>query len=190
MPDDTDRSEDSTPPRALLVVAAALALTLAAAAAVIGLVYGSEPEDERAGDGSALAVPGVPAPDADTQACGSVLDATPDRLPIDGDGDDTADRRELAEPAPPATTAWGLDDPIVLRCGVEQPGELAPDSPLRAVNGVEWLPVEGAGSHTWYAVDRGVYIALTVPDSAGTGPLQVMSETIDGTLDARPVEVE
>jgi hypothetical protein len=36
-------------------------------------------------------------------------------------------------------------------------------------------------------VDREVYAALTVPDTAGTGPLQEISDTVAAKLPARPL---
>ncbi|MDV6013482.1 DUF3515 domain-containing protein [Haloechinothrix sp. LS1_15] len=183
----SDRTPDTAaPPRALVAVAAALGLVLVVGAAIIGLTAGSG-EDDAAGGDERLAVPEVPAPEAGAEACDRLLRALPEELPA---GDEDLTRRELADPAPPATVGWGLANPVILRCGLEQPAELEPDSPLRAVDGVEWLPVEGEGSHTWYAVDRAAYIALTVPDAAGTGPLQLISEIIDETLEPVAVEVD
>ena len=46
------------------------------------------------------------------------------------------------------------------------------------ISKVNWLPIEGDGATTWYTVDRPVYVALTIPDDAGTGVVQEMSETI------------
>lgn len=72
---------------------------------------------------------------------------------------------------------------MVLRCGLDRPAELTPDTQaLRAVTGVQWLPVESESSTTWFVVDRPVYVALTVPNEAGTGPLQEISALIGRTL--------
>jgi hypothetical protein len=89
-------------------------------------------------------------------------------------------RLVLAEPAPPAAAAWAGDrgEPVIMRCGLVKPQELQPGVQLRTVDKVNWLPIEGDGASTWYTVDRPVYIALTIPDDAGTGVVQEMSETI------------
>lgn len=176
------RAETGAPPRPVLFVAAVLVLALAITAAVFGL--NSDTEQPLPHPGSApLALVPVPAPAANAPACGAVLRAVPDTLRTHGVH---LPRRELAAPAPAATVAWGAE-PIVLRCGLPRPAELTPTSALRVVNGVQWLRVPGAGSATWYVVDRDVYAALTVPASAGTGPLQTVSDTISATLPPRPL---
>ena len=105
-------------------------------------------------------------------------------------GTDMLPRRELAAPAPLATVAWGdaKHDPVVLRCGLERPGELTPTSQLRVISDVQWLQVPGSGSSTWFVVDRAVYVALTVPYDAGTGPLQDVSTTVRDLLPKQPVK--
>jgi hypothetical protein len=171
-----------------------LATALAATVAVLGLVLSpgeserSEPERDGSGDDPTgpLALVTIPAPDADSAACRDLVGAAPERLKSSGE---QLSRRELAEPAPPATLAWG-GDPIVLRCGLDRPPELTRSSTLRAIDEVQWLPVPGDGSTTWYAVDREVYVALTVPDTAGTGPLQTVSRTIADVLPAVPLDFE
>lgn len=163
----------------VLVTAAALAVALAVAVAVVALTLRSaEPEA-----GPLPLVP-VPAPAAGSPACATLLSAVPTELTSNGS---SLKVRELAAPAPPATVAWGTADPLVLRCGLNRPAELTPTAALRLVNGVQWLQVPGDGASTWYVVDRDVYAALTVPDSAGTGPLQQISDTVAAKLPPRPL---
>lgn len=168
------------PPRRLIVAAAVVAVILAAAVAVVGGLVRTASQPST----GPLAVPSVPAPQANSQACTALLDALPAQLTSKGT---TLARRELAAPAPAATMAWGESDPVVVRCGLERPPELTPTSQLQSVSGVQWLPVSGDGSSTWYVVDRPVYVALTVPDSAGTGPLQEVSSTIGEKLSPEPL---
>jgi Protein of unknown function (DUF3515) len=165
------------PPRRLILLATALVVVLAASIAAIALLSPSNEETQT----GPLALVSVPAPDAGTPQCAKLLAALPAELNSKGTG---LARRELAAPAPPATVAWGKPDALVLRCGLERPPELTPTTQLRLVSGVQWLPVEGQGSSTWYVVDRDVYVALTVPDSAGTGPLQQISDTVAAALPA------
>jgi hypothetical protein len=167
------------PPRVVLVTAAALAVALAVAVAVFALTKGSE--EPSAGP---LPLVPVPAPSAATPACKTLLGAVPSELTSNGA---QLSLRALAEPAPPSTVAWGTDDPLVLRCGLDRPPELTPTAQLRLVNGVQWLQVPGEGASTWYVVDREVYSALTVPDSAGTGPLQQISDAVAAKLPPRPL---
>ena len=168
------------PPRFLIVIAAATAIGLAVAVAVLGLSSptGQPADTEPTGPRPLPLVP-VPAPQALGQPCTELLSAVPGELVSSGR---SLARRELAAPAPAATAGWGEGDPVVLRCGLDRPPELVPTAQLRVVNGVQWLPVPGSGSATWFVVDREVYVALTVPDSAGTGPLQQVSDTIAATL--------
>ncbi|SFW91602.1 DUF3515 domain-containing protein [Amycolatopsis australiensis] len=175
MPD----SDTGAPPKVVLVIAATLAVALAATVAVFALTQGrARPEA-----GPLPLVP-VPAPEAGSPGCTALLGAVPTELTSNGSA---LKLRELANPAPPATVAWGTDDPVVLRCGLNRPPELTQTAPLRVVNGVQWLQVSGEGASTWYVVDREVYAALTVPDSAGTGPLQQLSDTVAAKLPAKPL---
>lgn len=122
----------------------------------------------------------VDAPDAGSPGCAKLIAALPPSLTS---GSASLRRLPLAEPAPPATAAWGAgDDPVVLRCGLARPAELTETSALREISGVKWLPVSGDGRSTWYVVDRAIFIALTVPGNAGTGPLQEISETVGKSL--------
>lgn len=175
-----DRETTGAPPRRLIVAAAVVAVALAAGIAVLGIVVRP---DEPPTTGP-LALPSVPAPQANSPDCVKLLAALPAELTSKGA---KLTRRELAPPAPAATVAWGDPDAIVLRCGLDRPPELTPATELRVVSGVQWLPVEGQGASTWYVVDRPVYVALTVPDSAGTGPLQEITGTVATALPAAPL---
>jgi hypothetical protein len=131
-----------------------------------------------------LALVPVEAPHAGSAGCVALLGGLPAELTS---GEKVLATLPLAEPAPPATRAWGApaSDPVVLRCGLTRPPELTATSRLREISGVRWLPVTGSGAATWYVVDRDVYLALTVPNDAGTGPLQEVSEAVRAILPAR-----
>lgn len=127
----------------------------------------------------------VDAPGANTPSCTGLLAKLPDSLPNSGPA---LPRRPIAKPAPPAVAAWGdLAQPVVLRCGVARPEELTPTSETLTVSGVRWLQVNGTDSATWYAVDRPVYIALTLPGGLSTGPIQEVSSIIGATLPPTPL---
>ncbi|PXY27058.1 DUF3515 domain-containing protein [Prauserella muralis] len=175
-------TETGAPPRALIIAAAVLAVALAAAVAVLGLLSSSG--EDSPDEPGPLPLVSIPAPQADSRTCAALIDAAPAELESAGR---QLQRRELAKPAPPATLAWGLDNPVVLRCGLDRPPELTRTSSLRQINGVRWLEVPGEGSSTWYVVDRPVYAALTVPADAGTGPLQQISDTVAATLKQTPL---
>ncbi|MCV7102338.1 DUF3515 domain-containing protein, partial [Mycobacterium palustre] len=81
----------------------------------------------------------------------------------------------------------------VLRCGLDRPAEFVVGSPIQVVDRVQWFEVTsgpqsgGDGRSTWYAVDRSVYVALTLPPGSGPTPIQQISEVIDRALAAVPI---
>ncbi|WP_063000310.1 DUF3515 domain-containing protein [Nocardia mikamii] len=178
-------SDDSgqQPHPALIATAVALPVALIVVVLVIAAM------SRQSADREPLALGSVPAPAASSQDCTTLLAALPESL-----GDDYT-RSELAQPAPPATAAWQLldgSDPIVLRCGLDRPLEFTKASALQVVNGVNWFEVRdqtsGVTSGTWYAVDRGTYIAVTMPAKAGPSPLQEISNTIAKSVPAKPLD--
>lgn len=177
--------------RVTLFVAAGFAAVLVVGVIIASQVVGG-PETDAAAPTTTpsenvrtgpLALAGVEAPDAAAPECAKLVDALPAKLPSKGA---ELARLTLADPAPPAAAAWAGDrgEPVVVRCGLPKPAEYAPTAQLREVSKVTWLPVEGDGASTWYTVDRAVYVALTIPDDAGTGVVQEMSETIAKVLPA------
>jgi hypothetical protein len=178
-------------PRPLLAVALGLPALLAAGVAAVGLFLGAggkdDPADPTADRSGPVALVPVPAPKAESDECKALLSALPMQLLSNGA---TLPRRELASPAPAGALAWGdaKHEPIVLRCGLDRPGELNSSSALRLISDVNWLEVSQGDSATWYVVDRSVYVALTVPSDAGTGPLQDISTTIRDSLAKGPVD--
>lgn len=174
---DTDAA---APPRLLIAVAAGLAIALAVVVAIIGLTSGDPGDDAgTAGPQPALPLPAVDAPDAGSPACAKLTAKLPDAV---ASGGADLQRRKLAEPAPEAAAAWGEKDPVVLRCGVRKPQELTKTSKLLQADGVSWFQAAGPGSTTWYAVDRPVYVALTVPADSGTGVVQDISKAVRAAM--------
>lgn len=183
-------SEQQPLSRVTLFVAAGLAAVLVVGVIIASQVLGGGDSDEAAPTTAPsaartgpLALAGVDAPDAGAPECTKLADSLPAKLPSKGK---ELARLPLADPAPPAAAAWAGDrgEPVVLRCGLPKPAEYAPTAQLREVSKVNWLPVEGEGASTWYTVDRAVFVALTIPDDAGTGVLQEMSDTIAKVLPA------
>lgn len=190
----TGQRAPSSLPRPVLAAIVAMPLLLAVIAAIIALVAGRG-TDGGPGDGtvlpaagadSPLVLPAVPAPAAGSPECAALVAALPARLQS---GPEQLDRRPLATPSPTGAAAWGVQHTVVLRCGLDRPVELTPTAGLLEVNGVRWLRLPGQdATSTWVAVDRPVYVALTLPDNSGTGPLQDVSNAIGATMAARPVE--
>jgi Protein of unknown function (DUF3515) len=173
----SDRQQSLTtdgPPRALLIAAIAVA-TAAAAAVLVVAVLMRQPKAPQP-----VAIPAMPAPQATTPECQKMLAAMPQQL-----GD--YQRATLAEPAPGAA-AWQAptSEPVVLRCGLDRPAEFVVGAAIQVVNAVQWFEVPG-GRGTWFAVDRPVYVALTLPQGSGPTPIQQVSDVISQTMPAVPI---
>jgi uncharacterized protein DUF3515 len=171
----SDSSSDG-PPRALLIAAVAVAVAAVAAVLVIAAVR-QLPEQLRP-----VPIVSVPAPQADSPQCSALMAALPNEL-----GDYR--RAEAAQPAPKSAAAWQTSpdaDPVILRCGLERPAEFVVGSPLQVVDGVSWFEVTDADRSTWFAVDRPVYIALTLPTGSGPTPIQQISDATANAMPARP----
>jgi hypothetical protein len=167
-------AESDGPPRAALIAA----LVLAVGVVVVVLAIAATRKHT-----APAVVAAVPAPHAQDAACQKLVDALPQRL-----GD--YNRAALAQPAPAGAAAWqpaGTGDPVVLRCGLERPTDFVIGSPLQQVDKVQWFQVSQDQRSTWYAVDRGIYVALTLPPGSGPTPIQQLSELIDRIMPARPI---
>lgn len=71
-------------------------------------------------------------------------------------------RQRPVRSATPYAAAWG-EPPVVLRCGVARPAALAADSYLLGVSGVTWFQESVPGATVWTAVDRAVYVEVSIP---------------------------
>ena len=192
-----------------MLVALALPLLLAVAVAAVGIV-GRVQGVERAGLGDTgdtgptaaaapetgpLALVPVDAPDASGPECTALLAALPAELPAElPAAGGVLPPRPLADPAPAGTRAWAAAPrPAVLRCGLTRPAELTPTSTLLEVNGVRWLRLDDgvpdAVIVSYVAVDRPVYVVLTTPTAAGSGPLQAVADVLRQTMDTTDVIV-
>lgn len=177
---------DSTdgPPRALLI--AALAVAVLAVGAVLAVAA------TRRTPMSPVAIAAVPAPQAGAPQCRSLLATLPERL-----GDYT--RAETVDPVPEGAAAWRSPettgaDPVIMRCGLDRPAEFIVGTPLQVVDDVQWLRLSDPDTgdsdsrrSTWVAVDRAVYVAITLPDGSGPTPIQTLSEVIARTMPAMPI---
>lgn len=166
-------------PRWVLAIAISLPTLLVIAVIVAAVVLRSQ------GSGP-LALTPVPAPEARSASCERLLSALPEEL--DGGDAGELDRRTIAAPAPAGTAAWGAPA-VVLRCGLQRPVELTPTSRLLEISGVQFLELPGPTSSTWVVVDRPVYVAVTLPASVGSGPLQQIAAAVRETLPRRDVDV-
>jgi hypothetical protein len=164
------------PPKALLIAAAVVAAGAIVAILVVAALRQSPPTPQ------AVPIASVPAPKGDSAECKTLLDALPQQL-----GD--YKRAPAAQPAPPGAAAWKADgEPVILRCGLDRPAEFVIGSPLQVVDAVQWFELADQGRSTWFAVDRAVYVALTLPQGSGPTPIQEISDVIAKSLPAKPID--
>jgi hypothetical protein len=171
-----DAETPDGPPRALLIAAIVVAVGAIIGILVVAVVRQSPPGQQT------VAIASVPAPKADSAECRALLGALPEQL-----GDYR--RAAAAQPTPSGAAAWTADgEPIILRCGLDRPAEFVVGSPLQVVDAVQWFELADQGRSTWFAVDRPVYVALTLPQGSGPTPIQVMSDVIAKSLPAKPID--
>ena len=183
--DSSAQTEATREQRHPAVIATAIALPVALVVGVLvaAIAVNRSPVQDP------VALGPVDSPDAASEQCTSLLDALPENL-----GDYT--RAELADPAPVGVRAWVSAEenaePVVLRCGLPRPIGFDVAAPLQVINGVQWFEVSGADdgidASTWFVVDRGVYVALTIPGDSGPTPLQDASSAVSDALPQQPLD--
>lgn len=167
------------------VIATAIALPVAL---VVGVLVAAVAVD-RSPVHDPVALGPVDSPEAAGQECANLVDALPSDL-----GDYS--RAELADPAPVGVRAWVSAEenaePVVLRCGLPRPVGFDVAAPLQLVDDVQWFEVsgedDGIDATTWFVVDRGVYVALTIPGDSGPTPLQDVSTAVADALPPQPLD--
>jgi hypothetical protein len=108
------------------------------------------------------------------EACPALMES----LPTDLIGDPS--RRVDSDS--PFAYAWGEPE-IVLVCGVDRPaGWVAGVSALQ-INGVQWyVDTTDPEINVWTAVDRPVYVQVTVPSSMDAAPVTALTKAIAEAL--------
>jgi hypothetical protein len=118
------------------------------------------------------------APPSDAAAegpCAQVLSVLPVQLgPL-------TPRAVHTTPDSPNVVAWG-DPPIVLRCGVARPAGFVPTSDVYNVGNVYWLAVKQKSATVWTAIDRAVYLEVTVPAQQPYMPLPIIGAKLASKL--------
>mgnify|MGYP002628056406 CR=1 FL=1 len=169
------------PPRPWLIAALVLAVGAVVAVLVVATVL------QRPATQNPVVIATAPAPQADSPECRALTTALPERL-------GEYSRAPVREPAPTGTAAWQAEngsEAIILRCGLDRPLEFVVGTPVQMVDAVQWFRVAdgaGEGRSTWFAVDRPVYVALTLPAGSGPTPIQTISTTIAQALPATTVD--
>jgi hypothetical protein len=177
----TDDSTDG-PPRGVLIAAIVLVVVVIVGVLVVVATKVAVPTPQP------VAIAAAPAPKADGEACRELMNVLPETL-----GDYR--RAKAVDPVPAGAAAWQPDsggEPVILRCGLDRPVDFVSSSPLQVVDEVNWFQagsdVADTGRTTWIAVDRPVYVALTLPDGSGSTPIQLISRALAGAMTATPLD--
>lgn len=174
----TQPDEHDGPPRSLIIAAVGVAV----AAVIVLLTFAAT--RQAAPPDKPVAIAAAPAPQADSPPCRALMEALPEQL-----GDYR--RAQAVEPVPAGAAAWQADpdaDAVILRCGLDRPVDFVVGTPLQVVDEVQWFEVKAYGTSTWFAVDRGTYVALTLPPESGPTPIQLISKAIARTMPAQPLD--
>ena len=123
-----------------------------------------------------VAVPAPPSSAAAARGCPAVISHLPVVL--------AGRQSRPAQSVSPYVAAWG-DPPIVLRCGVPRPVAFVRTSSLTVVNGVQWLAERRPGAVLWTAVDREVYVEVSVPAAYTSAAVVDLSGALTQALPAR-----
>lgn len=180
-PRETDPAGRARPVATPVVVAAIIIPLVLLAGALLWVRTIGDEASEAAATEPYTAVP-LPAPGAETEACMTLIEELPPTL---GEANQVA----LTEPAPPGTAAYRMPDaePVVVRCGLPAPPSFVVGVGLQAVNDVQWFnepdPDPAVTSSTWVAVDRPEFVAVTLPEGSGTGPIQDLSDALTSSMD-------
>lgn len=187
-------SKSDGPPRPLLIAALIVAVGAVVALLAVAAVL------QRPAAQPPIVIAAAPAPQGESPECNALTAALPDRL-------GEYSRAPVMEPAPAGTAAWRAEDrdeALILRCGLDRPLDFVVGAPVQVVDAVQWFrmadraqtgegpetgngPETGKGRSTWFAVDRPVYVALTLPAGSGPTPIQAISEAIARVLPSAPV---
>ncbi|GAA3956938.1 DUF3515 domain-containing protein [Gordonia caeni] len=121
---------------------------------------------------SATPVDSYAASDEDTDRCPQLIGELPETF---GDyADKTVDGNTVR------WTTEGSTEPLVFRCGVARPEDLAPTSALQVIHPTQWFitDTEEARGQAYVLVDRRPYVAVWVPAGAGNAPLTDISALV------------
>jgi hypothetical protein len=85
----------------------------------------------------------------------------------------------------PFAYAWG-DPPVVLICGVDRPAGWVVGKSAIQINGVQWyVDTDDPDTTVWTAVDRPVYVQVTLPATVDSAPVTALTTQIAQALPYR-----
>lgn len=169
-------------PVSTAVAVAAIAIPLILLVVTLFMVRGIGDNAAEAAATEPVTAVDLPAPGAESQECLALVEALPESI-------GEAKRVVFQEPAPRGAAAYRMPDaePVVVRCGLPAPPTFTVGTSIQEVNGVQWFnesdPDPAVTASTWVAVDRSQYVAVTLPDGSGTGPIQDLSNALVENLD-------
>jgi hypothetical protein len=140
---------------------------------------GPAPQPPATATAAALGPVSVPAPPSSAAAargCPAVISHLPVLL--------AGRPARPAQSVSPYVAAWG-EPPVVLRCGVPRPAAFVQTSAVTVVNGVQWLAERRSGATLWTAVDREVYVEVSVPAGYSGAAVVDLSGALTQALPAR-----
>jgi hypothetical protein len=200
------------PPRAALIAALVIAVGSVIAVLVVAATLQRSPAQQP------VAITEIPAPEADSPQCRALVDELPDQFgdyrraevrepappgtaawqPEDPGGEALILRCGLDRP-----TEFVVGAPVQVVDAVQwfRVGEAGSgnDGVGEAGAGNDGVGEAGAGNDrvqdpasdgrsTWFAVDRTVYVALTLPPGSGPAPIQAVSSAIAAALESAPAD--
>ena len=75
--------------------------------------------------------------------------------------------------------------------GVARPAAREPTSPLIQISGVNWLvDTSDPDRIVWTAVDRAVYVQVTVSADTASAPVTALGPVINDTLPPQPIDTD
>lgn len=121
-----------------------------------------------------LEVPVPPVTPEAAAACPALMGALPMEL--------TGEPSRRVRSDSPHAYAWG-EPPIVLVCGAQRPAGLVAGAGLIQIDGVLWfVDTSGPDTVVWTAVDRPVYVQVTVSADTDSAPVTALGPVIKDTL--------
>ena len=115
---------------------------------------------------------------AEGNACAGLLATLPETL---AEGYAKLPENEVVSPETAVWTRLG-HEPIVLRCGVDDPEHYAAGATLQQINGIPWFEdttlAHGTTAGTWFALGRENYLALHAPQDAAQAALVEIGDVL------------
>jgi hypothetical protein len=175
-----------------LIATAVLVPVVVVLVVLVNVLGGSGSDEDHSGHGPAAVDGSTPAqredlpvlpvdvppvtPEADA-SCPALMGALPLEL--------TGEPSRRVQFDTPYAYAWG-EPAIVLICGVERPAGWVVGVSAIQINGVSWyVDTTDPGSTVWTAIDRAVYVEITLPADVDSAPVTALTPEIAAALPYR-----